>query len=54
MNQLEAKNETKSMMKGTYNDSRLDKSKELNERMTINEQSRDEFESKIHTLGGNE
>ena len=52
MNQLEQKNETRSMMKGSYNDHRLDKSKELNESMTINENSRDEYENTLHSLGG--
>ena len=52
MNELEQKNENRSMMKGSYNDSRLDKSKELNSTMTINESSRDEYESKLHSLGG--
>lgn len=50
--QLEATNETPSMMKGTYNDSKLDKSNELNESMTINESSRDSFEQTIHNIGG--
>lgn len=52
MNELEQKNENRSMMPGSYNDSRLDKSKELNSSMTINESSRDEYESKLHSLGG--
>ena len=51
MNELEQKNENRSMMPGSYNDSRLDKSKELNSTMTINESSRDEYESKLHSLG---
>ena len=50
---LETKNETRSMMKGTYTDSKLDKSKELNANMTINEASKDEYESTLHNLGGN-
>lgn len=49
---LEASNETRSMMKGSYNDTKLDKSNELNQRMTINEGSKDEYESTIHTVGG--
>lgn len=49
---LEATNETRSMMKGSYNDTKLDKSNELNDRMTINEGSKDDFESTIHNLGG--
>lgn len=54
MNELEQKNENKSFMKGSYQDSRLDKSKELNDSMTISESSRDSYESKLHSLGGNE
>ena len=54
MNELEQKNENRSFMKDNYEDTRLDKSKELNENMTINEQSKDEYESKLHNLGGNE
>ena len=53
MNQLEQKNETRSMMKDTYNDHRLDKSNELNESMTIQTTERDSYEQKIHSLGGN-
>lgn len=52
MNNLEQKNETRSMMSSNYGDSKMDKSKELNESMTINEGSRDEFESTLHSLGG--
>lgn len=52
MNELQQTNEMRSMMKGSYNDHRLDKSAELNDSMTINEESRDEYEQKIHTLGG--
>ena len=44
--------EMRSMMKDTYNDNKLDKSNELNDSMTINESSRDSFESTIHSLGG--
>ena len=54
MNELEQKNENRSFMKGNYEDTRLDKSKELNANMTINEQSKDEYESKLHNLGGNQ
>lgn len=52
MNQLDQTNENRSMMKGSYSDTRLDKSNELNESMTLNEGSRDEYESTLHTLGG--
>lgn len=54
MADLQAENESRSMMKGSYNDHKLDKSNELNDSMTIDEASRDEYESTIHTLGGNE
>ena len=52
MNDLEQTNETRSMMKGSYQDSKLDKSNELNESMTINEGSRDEYEQTLHSIGG--
>ena len=52
MNELEQTNDTRSMMKGSYQDNKLDKSNELNESMTINESSRDEFENTLHNLGG--
>ena len=54
MNDLEQKNETRSFMKGTYQDNKLDKSSELNDSMTINESSRDEYEQKLHNLGGSQ
>lgn len=53
MNDLEQTNETRSMMKGSYQDNKLDKSNELNESMTISEASKDEYEQTLHTLGGN-
>ena len=52
MNELEQTNETRSMMKGSYQDHKLDKSNELNESMTISEASKDEYEQTLHTLGG--
>lgn len=52
MNELEQTNETRSMMKGSYQDTKLDKSNELNESMTISEASKDEYEQTLHTLGG--
>lgn len=54
MHDLEETNETRSMMKGNYNDHRLDKSNELNDDMTIKETGQDEYEKKIHNIGGNE
>ena len=52
MNELDQTNETRSMMKGSYQDNKLDKSNELNESMTISEASKDEYEQTLHTLGG--
>ena len=52
MKELEQTNETRSMMKGSYQDNKLDKSNELNESMTISEASKDEYEQTLHTLGG--
>ena len=54
MNELEQKNQTRSFMKGSYEDHKLDKSNELNETMTINESSRDEYEQQLHSLGGSQ
>ena len=52
MVELDQKNENRSMMKSSYGNVKVDKSKELNDSMTLNEKSRDEYESTIHTLGG--
>lgn len=52
MKDLQAENETKSMMKSDFGDIKTDKSDELNDSMTIDEQSRDEYEQAVHTLGG--
>lgn len=52
MNQLEQTNENRSMMKSSFGDQKLDKSNELNDSMTINESSRDEYESTLHNIGG--
>ena len=54
MNELEQKNETRSFMKGTYQDNKLDKSSELNDSMSIDEKSRDDYEQKLHNLGGSQ
>ena len=55
MEQVSGSNQMKSMMKGSYDDHRLDKSNELNESMTMNQKSRDEYEQKIHNVQwGNE
>lgn len=54
MHDLEADNTMKSMMKSDYGDSKTDKSNELNDSMTINEQSKDEYESTLHTIGGSD
>lgn len=52
MKDLEQTNETRSMMKTSFNDTKLDKSNELNDSMTLNEGSRDEYEKTLHNLGG--
>lgn len=52
MHDLEQKNETRSMMKTNYSDNKFDKSSELNESMTLNEGSRDEYEKTLHNIGG--
>ena len=40
------------MMFSSYDDSKLDKSGELNASMSIQETSQDQYESKIHNVGG--
>lgn len=52
MKDLEQTNETRSMMKTNYQDTKLDKSNELNDSMTLNEGSRDEYEKTLHNIGG--
>ena len=54
MNDLEQENQNRSMMKQSETDTKLDKSNELNDSMTIDEQSRDEYETQLHSLGGTE
>lgn len=46
--------QAKGFMKNHYNDSKLDKSNELNSSMTIKEQPQDEYTKKVRNLGGNE
>lgn len=52
MNELEQKNDTRSFMKSNTGDNKVDKSNELNDSMTINQSSRDEYESTLHNIGG--
>lgn len=52
MKDLEIENTNRRMMKSSYGDTKADKSNELNESMTLSNSSRDEYESKIHSLGG--
>lgn len=48
---LSLQNENRSMTSSNYLDSKLDKSKELNEKMTINEDSTDEYTNTIMNIG---
>lgn len=51
----EENNTMHAMMKGsTYGEEKVDKSNELNDTMSIAPSSKDSYESKIHSLGGNE
>lgn len=52
MKDLEQNNSMRSMMNSSYGETKVDKSNELNESMTINEGSRDEYESTLHNIGG--
>lgn len=47
-----SENTTRSMMSSSNGEQKLDKSKELNESMTIKKTSQDEYTNKIHNLGG--
>lgn len=51
---MEQTNEARTMMGEGYGDNRMDKSIELNDTMTINENSRDEYTETLHNLGGKE
>ena len=45
-------NTMRDMITSSYNDNKLDKQEELNASMSINEQSRDQYESSIWNAGG--
>lgn len=51
---MEQTNEARTMMTDTYGDSKMNKSTELNDSMTISEQSRDSYTETLHNLGGKE
>lgn len=52
-NTEEIKNNTKGMMTSHYGDGKLDKVRELNASMSIEENKpMDEYERKLHNLGG--
>lgn len=52
-NTEEIKNQTKGMMTSHYGDEKLDKVRELNASMSIEENKpMDEYERKLHNLGG--
>ena len=46
------KNEMRDMTDFSYKSQRLNKSKELNSRMSIKQESRDEYESKTRNIQG--
>lgn len=47
-------NETRSFSSTNYGDDKLDKSRELNQTMSIRNSEPDEYEKKIHNIGGGE
>ena len=49
----EQKNTMHDMMKSSYGSEKADKSNELNANMSITNQGKDEYENKIHNVGGN-
>jgi len=46
-------NNTRPMMKSDFKDNKLDKSRELNNNMTIKNSSQDEYTRIIKNIGGN-
>lgn len=52
MEQQTQRNTPRSFTKDNFGDIKLDKSKELNPSMSIQEQAPDEYENKIKNLGG--
>jgi len=48
----EIRRNTRNMMKSSYGDDKLDKSAELNSSMSIEDKPMDEYERKLHNLGG--
>lgn len=50
----EENNSMRGMMKETYGENRVDKSNELNDTMTIQSTSPDEYTRKIMNIGGSE
>lgn len=48
----DVKQNMENMMKSTYGNEKLSKEKELNPSMTISGSAPDEFENKMHSLGG--
>ena len=47
-------NNMREMMKDTYSDTKVDKSNELNDSMTITNTGADEYTKKIMNIGGNQ
>lgn len=47
-------NETRSFSSTNYGDDKLDKSRELNQSMSIRNSEPDEYDKKIHNIGGGE
>lgn len=53
MNQIAQTNEMKSFTNGTKDDYKFSKAQQLKGSMSITPQGQDQYESKIHSIGGN-
>lgn len=54
MNPENESNQMHDMMTSDYNDQKFSKEKELNDSMSIQNQSPDELENNMHNIGGNQ
>lgn len=54
MNELNQTNEPKTFLEPTYGDEKANKVSELNDSMSIKDNGKDEYEQKLHNLGGKE
>lgn len=54
MDNLNEQNQMKSFSRSDFGDEKLDKKPQLTSDMSVHPSARDEYEQKIHSIGGNE